>query len=369
MSKNPQWEALLQRATSKAQAQVQSQLADAVAQAMRETLESGEAEVYSSTPPIDTESLMASILADPRLAQIIKQDVNDVAAKVLDKLPRARVTRLISPTGATKEFDHAHENFEELCYQINLGLNVALIGEAGSGKTFGAFQCAEALGLTPYFQPFNGMMSTSSLVGYRDPHGNYKATPLYDAYTKGGLVILDEYDRGNSDVTIMLNGLLEGSRFTFADGVLVDKHPDFRVVACQNTTGHGSSKAYASAQRQDGSSLTRFSRIIWNIDTTLEDKVALAQALPYIDKRFSEADSNRYHAIMEVKKGIVAVQKIRAKAKDLGYDHLLISPRQTIHTTKLVATGRHSIKKALEYSILNGLASDVVKRLMEGVEL
>lgn len=187
MTKNPQWEALLQKATSKAQAQVQSQLADAVAQAMKESLADEGVLEYTSQPPIDTESLMASILADPRLAEIIKADVNEATAKALDKIPRARVTRLVSPHGVTKEFDHAHENFEELCYQINLGLNVALIGEAGSGKTYGAFQCAEALGLTPYFQPFNGMMSTSSLVGYRDPHGNYKPTPLYDAYTKGVL--------------------------------------------------------------------------------------------------------------------------------------------------------------------------------------
>lgn len=363
------WETLMQKATQQAQTQVADAVARATQQAMQDAIRETGVLEYTPQPAVDVDSLMASILADPRLADIVRKDVEEATSKALSKVPRARVTRLVSPEGVTKEFDHAHEHFDELCFQINLGENVALVGEAGSGKTFGAFQCAEALGLTPYLIPFNGMMSTTMLMGQKDPHGNYKPTPLYEAYTKGGLAILDEYDRGNSDVTIILNGLLAGDRFTFADGLPVRKHPDFRVVACQNTTGHGSSKAYASAQRQDGSTLNRFTKITWNIDSNLEVKVALAESLPLVDRRFTEDSTDKHHACTQVHQAIVLVQTLRAKAKDLGYDNILISPRQSISTAKLVASGRHTPAKAVEFTITNGLASDVKKRLLEGAGL
>jgi hypothetical protein len=126
---------------------------------------------------------------------------------------------------------------------------------------------------------------------------------------------------------------------------MVERHADFRVIACQNTFGTGASKTYASAKPQDGSTLTRFTRIEWDIDTKLETAIC------------GDTEATR------------VVQSIRKNAKDNGYDQILITPRQAIDCNQMVDSLGWTLKKAVEFSCLNGLPADVKKRLLNGVSL
>jgi len=238
-------------------------------------------------------------------------------------------------------FEHtieiAHQNLTHLIKAVQAGLNVALIGEAGSGKTHGAEQCAEALGLRFLPLSFHAKMTATDIKGYCDANGNYVPSILYDAFKNGGVLCLDEFDRSNTEVTVSLNNLLAGSKYMFPNNETVSKHPDFRVVACQNTTGSGGSKTYAAASRQDGSTLNRFIKIEWNIDEAMERKIA--------------GDT----------KGTNAVQAIRRKARELDVD-LVVSPRQALHVNTLVGVG-YTLDEALDFSIFNCLAEDVKERL------
>ena len=64
-----------------------------------------------------------------------------------------------------------------------------------------------------------------------------------------------------------------------------------------------------------------------------------------------------------------AVQRIRSNAKGLGYDQVLITPRQAIDANQMVDSLGWSVKKAIEFTCLNGLAADVQKRLLKDVSL
>jgi len=231
----------------------------------------------------------------------------------------------------------AHPNLVHLIRCVSLDLNVALIGEAGSGKTFGAEQCANALGLRFLPMSFHAKMTATDIKGYCDANGNYVPSILYDAFKNGGVLCLDEFDRSNTEVPVSLNNMLAGSKYMFPNSETVTKHPDFRVIACQNTTGSGGSKVYASASRQDASTLNRFVKIDWNICENMERQVA------------GETQATD------------AVQAIRRKARELSVD-IIISPRQAIHANKLVGAG-YSLGEALNYSIFNCLADDVKERL------
>jgi MoxR-like ATPase len=231
----------------------------------------------------------------------------------------------------------AHHNLHHLIKMVALKLNVALIGEAGSGKTFGAEQAANALGLRFLPMSFHAKMTATDIKGYCDANGNYVPSILYDAFKNGGVLCLDEFDRSNTEVTVSLNNMLAGSAYMFPNNEIVRKHDDFRVIACQNTTGSGGSKTYAAASRQDSSTLNRFVKIEWNIDETMERKVA--------------GDN---HATEKV-------QAIRRKARELGVD-IVISPRQSIHVNALMNAG-YSLGEALNYAIYNCLADDVKERL------
>lgn len=273
-------------------------------------------------------------------------DESQVEAIVERKLKAVKPLKVeVVSAKATKQVEMAHKNFADGVALLGLGKNVSLIGEAGSGKSFGAIQMAQSLDLDYVVESCHGKMQSFDLVGAMSPTtGNYISTKLRDAYENGKVLILDEFDRSNTETTIALNGVLAGDCYGFPDG-MVNRHKDFRVIACQNTFGTGASKTYASAKAQDGSTLTRFTRLEWNIDTKLELAIC------------GDNEVTR------------AVQSVRKNAKDNGYDQILITPRQCIDANQMVDLLGWTLKKAVEFSCLNGLADDIKKRLLNGVSL
>ena len=256
------------------------------------------------------------------------------------------VVEVKTPKKPPKKVDKAHYNFEKLVRIVgSCKLNCALIGEAGTGKTFGALQLGDALGLKNWLMSFSPQDRKHEVKGFLDGSGRFHAPAIKNAYVQGGLLILDEYDRANPEVSIAMNALLSGDTYMFADNKMYKKHKDFRVVACQNTTGMGPSKRYTAARAQDGSTLNRFVRLDWDTDEALETSIC------------GNTIATR------------AVQQMRKNARKLSMDSLIISPRQSIHANELVNNGGFSVEEALEHSITLGLADDVKKRLMADVKL
>ena len=276
-------------------------------------------------------------------AQIDEAQIEAIVDRRL-KAQKPLKVEVVSAT-ATKRVDKAHKNFAKATQLLGLGKNVALIGESGSGKSFGAVQMAQALDKEYVIESCHGKMQSFDLVGAMSPTtGEYISSKLRDAYENGKVLILDEFDRSTTEVAIVLNGVLANDEFGFPDG-MVTKHADFRVIACQNTFGNGTSKTYASAKPQDGSTLTRFTRVEWDIDEKLELAIC------------GDTEATR------------VVQAIRKNAKSKGYDQILITPRQAIDCNEMVDTLGWSLKDAVQFSCLNALAPDVQKRLLDGVSL
>ena len=315
MAKKIDWSATIQQAKKK----TTSTLTTAVEGALSSTLES----ILSSIPTqeVDMDAIMAKV--EERLKEVSSGTPKPVV--------------VITPDNPPVDVGVAHKQFDKLVKMMGARLNVALIGEAGSGKTHGAQQAADALGLPHYTISFHAKMTSTDLRGYMDAVGKYNASPLYTALKEGGVLILDEFDRANTEVVVSLNNLLAGSNYLFPNGENVTKHDKFIVVACQNTTGTGSSKQYAAASRQDASTLNRFVKLEWNTDEALERSIA------------GDTEVTR------------KVQSIRKKARELGMD-IVISPRQSIHANTLMSIG-FTEDEALQHSIFECLAEDQVKRL------
>lgn len=275
-------------------------------------------------------------------AQIDKAEVEKIVDERLKGVKPLSVEVVFAES--VQRIEKAHENFPKLVKMLGAKMNVALIGEAGSGKSVAAVQSAQALNLDYYTFSFNQKVMPHDLVGFMSPiTGDYVPSNIRKAYENGGVLILDEFDRANTEVTIALNGMLANDDYLFPDG-MVKKHEEFRVVACQNTCGLGGSKVYASARRQDGSTLNRFVKLEFNIDSKLELAIC------------GDTEVTR------------AVQQIRANAKSLSMDDVLVTPRQAIDGNKLVSIG-FSLKDAIEHTCLVGLADDMKKRLLNGVSL
>lgn len=257
-------------------------------------------------------------------------------------LPKVQTIEVKLPTkDEVKKLGQQHYLFQDVLESVADNSYVLLKGDAGSGKTYGAVQIAKALDLDYRIFSFTNEISLSRCVGYMDAMGNYVKTSIREMYENGGLLILDEFDAMNPNVAVSLNNMLSGDEYTFPDAV-VDKHDDFRVIACTNTFGNGADKDYSSRNKLDKATLDRFDeKFDWGYDEDLEIAV------------FGNTDATK------------AVLAIRKNAKDLG---ITITPRRTKSVNKMVNRGV-SLKVAVERAILCEYKSDQQRAMLEGVRL
>lgn len=166
-----------------------------------------------------------------------------------------------------------HEKFDRVLKCVSNKIPVYLVGPAGSGKNYLCKQVADALGLKFYFT--NAVTQEYKLTGFTDANGNYQPTQFYKAFTEGGLFMLDEMDASIPEVLVILNAAIANGYFDFPAPIgYKEAHPDFRVVAAGNTTGHGADYEYVGRNQLDGASLNRFAIIEVGYSTTIEDSLS-----------------------------------------------------------------------------------------------
>lgn len=215
--------------------------------------------------------------------------------------------------------------------------NVWLYGPTASGKTHSAEQLAEAMGMKFYM---HGAMSMAhELTGFVDAAGNYHRTPFRDAFEHGGIVLLDEVDSWDGQVTLALNAPLANGQCAFPDG-MIKRHKDCIIIAAGNTTGSGATADFVGRNRLDAAFLSRFPvKIVWDRDPAIE------------------------HAIAGNDEWTRRVVAARQRAEAAGIKHL-IDPRHSQAGASLIAAGIDADTVA-GMTYLAGLP-DAQRRTVEG---
>jgi cobaltochelatase CobS len=205
--------------------------------------------------------------------------------------------------------------------------NVMLVGPTGSGKTHAVEQLAKAMGREFYLH--GAMAMSHELMGFKDAGGNYHRTPFRDAFELGGVVLLDELDSWDSQVTLALNAALANGVASFPDG-MVRRHVDCLIVGAGNTHGTGPTAEFVGRNRLDAAFLSRFPvRIDWPRDPAIEKAIA------------SNAS------------WVARVMRARANAERAGIK-TLIDPRHSQAGAALIASGMDP-DMAAEITYLAGL--------------
>jgi len=140
---------------------------------------------------------------------------------------------------------------------------------------------------------------------------------------------------------VVVHALLLGGYVSFPDGV-VKVHPNFRCVMTGNTWGKGATRAYNSAQTLDGSTLSRFVKMAWEIDEKLE--LAIVPNTDWVKR----------------------VQAIRAAVKAVGVD-VIICPRCAINGAKIMRKG-FSQERAEEMTIWAGMDNTTKSKILGAVK-
>ena len=208
-------------------------------------------------------------------------------------------------------------------------LNVWITGPAGSGKTRAGQDLAKLLGLT--FYGMGAKQTSFDVLGYCDGAGTYHGTPFRTAFEHGGVFQADEIDAWDNEAITALNSATANDFCQFPDAV-VARHLEFRCIAGANTWGHGATSEYVGRNKIDGASLSRFAKLHWEYDESLESALS-----------GNESWAKR-------------VQRARARAIVAGLK-ILITPRDTMQGAALIAAG-FTPDEAASHTFLAALSDD-----------
>jgi cobaltochelatase CobS len=228
-----------------------------------------------------------------------------------------------------------HHKFPLLLAAVSAGVNVMLVGPAGSGKTTAAVKAAEALGLAFYG---TGAISTEyKLTGFIDAQGRIVSTAFRQAFEHGGVFLFDEMDASLPGALLAFNSALANDFYDFPD-CNVARHPDFRPVAGVNTFGTGADRQYVGRNQLDAASLDRWATLVWDYDEALEASFVGAPVPPSAPRPRDVEPLCEAEAQSTAQRFFARVQKVRKAVTDLKIRHV-VSPRATINGSKLLAAG------------------------------
>ena len=259
-------------------------------------------EVAPTTAPTDSQVSNSLGILEQALVEVIKkqsvpqieQDIKAECEQILKdfiKQEYGTIERKIITVidGEKKDLDGiVHEKFDTVLKFVANDEPVFLTGPAGSGKNYICKQVAKSLGLDFYFT--NAVTQEYKLTGFTDANGNYQPTQFYEAFTKGGVFMLDEMDASIPEVLVILNAAIANRYFDFPAPIgYVEAHPNFRVIAAGNTTGHGADYEYVGRNQLDAASLDRFAIVEIDYSVEIENGMACDIELADFCREFRKA--------------------------------------------------------------------------------
>ena len=232
-----------------------------------------------------------------------------------------------------------------------------LFGPAGSGKSTLASKVAEALGIP--FYSVSSLQQKYELEGYTDAVGEFVQTAFYKAMAEGGVFCFDEISTTSGEVQVAFNTAAAQLVYNFPKMGMVKAHPDFHIIACDNSTGRGGDKRYISRFQLDASTLDRYNFI--EVDYSEEHDLNMAAGDKDLVKfmhdmrKVLDASNTTYLATPRASKAIKALQATGMSDKDaLWYGLCSGWNKQDIRTFASKLSGSTSWHKAFD-EIVYGL--------------
>ncbi len=212
-----------------------------------------------------------------------KINVADIAEQVADMIQAPQRIEMVTRGGEIKELKGTpHKAFKEARKAMERGLNLFLVGPAGSGKGFLAQHLAESFGLRYGFVSCSEGMSEGMVLGRGVPLAEeflYLQSSFVDFYENGGVFLLDEIDAANPNVLLIINECLSSPHLSIpnrTENPYAVRHEDFHVIVAANTWGTGPNMEYVGRNRLDAAFLNRFigSTIELGYDARIEGEIA-----------------------------------------------------------------------------------------------
>lgn len=222
------------------------------------------------------------------MGQALADAISQVDAKVQDAAFQAVQAigsgapvqvRVTIADGPEVDATGMHRLATKIAALLRAGLNVALVGPPGVGKTHVAEDVAKLLGWR-----FGGAMSVtagineSQIMGRLIPIGNgyYLPAPFVTAYENGGVFLADEFDAADPNTRLAFNQALANTGFYVEARTInpdlspyIAKHATFGFLCGMNTWGTGATAQFAGRMKQDDASNDRLYPVFMGIDASI----------------------------------------------------------------------------------------------------
>ena len=276
-------------------------------------------------PPADAASQMMQLIQAMAAGSLNEERVQEMiqAAVSSIKVPAPVVIAIAGFEPVTlPEGEHRHPMFEKCLRLAQSGINVLMVGPAGTGKTTLAKQIADALGLSFGALHCSAGISESQLLGWLLPTGEsgrfeYQAAQFADLYQRGdSLFLLDEIDAADPNLLMVLNGALANGHLHVPQNInepTVARGKRAYVMAAANTYGHGADMQYAGRNQLDAATLDRFYIVHIGYDANLERLLTGRESLSFRPWKPAPADSDYRADVIHLADWLDAV---RIKASD-----------------------------------------------------
>jgi cobaltochelatase CobS len=244
----------------------------------------------------------------------------------------------------------------DLDIAIDAGMNIFLVGPAGSGKSSLLKQICLRRGVKPIVVSFNGEVSVDDLVGTKDAvNGQTVFTEgvLPQAMRRGIPIIIDEADATPPDVQFVLHPVLMGEPLclTRAGGEYVNPEPGFFVAATGNTVGRGDdSGLYVGTNVLNEAYLDRYGTVFEHWYMPKDEETIVLVKRTGVHKRIAEK---------MVKVAELARDAMRADTLSSTF-----STRKMLDWAKLVSQGM-DLTRAFIYSCINKVGPEDKRLIAE----
>lgn len=232
-----------------------------------------------------------------------------------------------------------------------------LYGPAGSGKSTLAKQVADTMGLP--FYSVSSLQQKYELEGYTDAVGELVKTSFYNAMKNGGIFCFDEASTTSAEVQVAFNTAVAQLIYNFPKEGMVKAHPDFHIIAADNSMGRGGDKKYSARYKLDVSTLDRYTfvEVVYTEAHDLRmanNDANLVKFIKDVRKALDEANTT-YLATPRASKAIVGFMAMEMSPKDAVWYGLCSGwNRQDIRTIAQRVSGNTRYHKAF-----NEIASEL----------
>lgn len=214
-----------------------------------------------------TQQAQAAPVDADMVREIIREELQGVAPRRL----QIEIGDSVQVVG-----EHPHPMLEKVLRLAQAGLNVLLVGGAGSGKTHLAEQVAAILGRDYGSISCTAGASESELLGWLMPVGEggrfeYAPAQFITLYENGNsLFLFDELDAADPNMLLAVNTALSNGKLHVPrrfNNPTVTRGQNQIVMATANTHGTGADMIYNGRSALDGATLDRF--YVVNVDYNL----------------------------------------------------------------------------------------------------